>query len=591
MNTAFRVSLLSILLFVSLAPLTAQSESRAASSKKRTIHEVKLAGVYKDLAEQGFSSMSLLAGGGAKPSSFYELIDNLDGLCAYPAASEVLFDLSDPAFHVNAPQIAELERAVDRLRAAGAKTVAYLENAGMPQFVVASLCDRVLMADVGSLEVAAPSISILFMKDALDLLGVQFQIMRAGQFKGAVEPYMLSEMSSHLRQHYVDMIASMNERLVAVVSTHRKITPEKVHAAQARRLFSASDAKAAGLVDELVGWRGARFAVDPTGVASFESVPKKKKKEPFNFLAMLSGSSKAKKEVAEDSFAVLHLSGEIVDGDKESPGSIVSGPTVTLVKELRDNAKIKGVVVRVNSPGGSGTASEAIVLALRELATKKPVVVSMGDLAASGGYYVSMIGGPIFAEHSTITGSIGVFGMRPNIGALARRIGLKNEIISLDDSSGMTDMFRPLTDTQLEQLQTHVLTFYDHFRARILEVRKDMKPERLLEIAGGRVWTGKQALDLGLVDKIGGLGDAVAWLKDKTKSELPLVAFPQPDNNPLAMLEQVFGGASIFEPSQLKAAQLGGFTMTTPLRILADALENRAPFRVWAVMPLEIRLN
>ncbi len=215
----------------------------------------------------------------------------------------------------------------------------------------------------------------------------------------------------------------------------------------------------------------------------------------------------------------------------------------------------------------------------------------MGELAASGGYYVSMVGGTVLAEHATITGSIGVFGMRPNMGTLSRRIGLKNEVIALDDAGGMTDVFRPLTDGQLEQIQNHIMEFYERFRGRILEVRRGLTAEKLLAIAGGRVWSGAQALDLGLVDKLGGLDDALAILKEKIGSDLPTASYPSADSNPFGMLEDMFGGARLLDPAELRVAQAAGFNLTTPLRILADTVEHPSTVRAWMVLPFELRLN
>jgi protease-4 len=434
----------------------------------------------------------------------------------------------------------------------------------------------------------------MFFKDALDLLGVQFQATRMGEFKGAVEPYVLSEMSTHLRKHYKDMIESMNARNVQLVSSRRHITPEKVRELQARRIIPAKLAKESGLVDEVVPWQGARRSLGADGLCAFEPVGKKKeKKSGFNFMSLLTGMGKSEEKKLEDeSVAVLHLSGVITDGEKESPGEIVSGPTVALIRKLAADDLIRGLVVRVNSPGGSGTASEAILLALRTFAEKKPVVVSMGSVAASGGYYVSMVGGTVFAEHNTITGSIGVFGMRPNISTLARRIGVRNELVALDDAAALGDPFRPLQESQLAQIESFIRDFYGRFRARILEARKNLNDEGLLAVAGGRVWSGQQALGLGLVDKLGGLDDALAALKEKLgDADLPTATYPEGSGNPLKMLESLLEGVLVSDRGKLELLKAAGFDLTQSIAIALDALKNPAMPRAWMLMPCEMSIR
>jgi protease IV len=571
----------------------AQDADLAASKpadRGRVVHELVLSGVYQDLPSFDMGITELIGGGVGKPKDFYQLIADLKAL-KKEAGAEVLVDLSDAAFVVNDAQIAELERVFDALRAAKVQTTAYLENATSKHYLVACLADRIVLADAALIDLAAPAMSVMFFKDAFDLLGIQFQATRAGEFKGAVEPYLLSEMSTHLRKHYRDMIESMNARHVQLISSHRKIPAERVRDLQGRRLILAKAAKESGLVDEIVSWQGAQRAMGPAPI-TFERVGKKKgKKSGFNFMSLLTGGSKdEEKKLAEDSIAVLHLSGVITDGNKDT-GGIVSGPTVALIRKLQANEKIKGLAVRVNSPGGSGTASEAILLALRDFAEKKPVVVSMGSVAASGGYYVAMVGGPVFAEHNTITGSIGVFGMRPNVGALARRVGIRNEVIALDESAVMTDVFRPLGEVQLGQLDGFVRDFYTRFRGRITEVRKNLTDEALLAIAGGRVWSGQQALGLGLVDKLGGLDDAVLWLTDKLDEEYPVVSYPEAEANPFKMLEALFDGASVENRMKLDLLKNAGFDLTQAITMTVDALRNPGLPRAWMLLPAEIAIR
>jgi protease IV len=595
MQIANHTRLVALLAFVAVLPAAfAQSEAakpEAAKKPGRTVHEVKLTGSYQDLPSMSLDLGGLMGGGSSAPKSFYQLIADLKALAKTPGA-EVLVDLSSSGFSVNDAQVAELERTLETLRAAKVQTTAYLENASTRHYLVACLCDRILLADVAMLDVAAPALSVMFFKDALDLLGVQFQATRMGEFKGAVEPYVLSEMSTHLRKHYLDMIESMNARNVQLISARRHMTPEKVREMQGRRMIAAKAAREAGMVDEIVPWQGARRCLGGEA-CTFEPVGKKKEKKSFSFMSLFTGLGKTEEKKLEDeSLAVLHLSGVITDGEKESPGEIVSGPTVALIRKLAADDLVRGLVVRVNSPGGSGTASEAILLALRAFAEKKPVVISMGSVAASGGYYVSMVGGTVFAEHNTLTGSIGVFGMRPNVSTLARRIGIRNEVVALDESAALGDVFRPLGEAQLGQIESFIRDFYGRFRARILEARKGLTDEALLAIAGGRVWSGQQALGLGLVDKLGGLDDALAALKAKVgDSDLPTVTYPQDSGNPLKMLESLFEGVSISDRGKLELLKAAGFDLTQSIAMAIDALRNPATPRAWVLMPCELAIR
>src|SRR5438309_10272154 len=199
----------------------------------------------------------------------------------------------------------------------------------------------------------------------------------------------------------------------------------------------------------------------------------------------------------------------IVDGENERHGLLVSEPTVKAIQELESDKNVRGVVVRINSPGGSATASEAIRQALEKLAAKKPVVVSMGELAASGGYWVACLGRPIYAEPGTITGSIGVFALKLSFGSLLKKIGLRVESVTLDDSATAMSLERAWSPPEQQKMQEFVEDLYGQFLKRVAASRK-MKVEAVDHIAGGRVWAGVQARKVGLIDEVGGFDVAVA---------------------------------------------------------------------------------
>lgn len=578
----------------------AQSASPApatAAKQKQRVPVLRPAGNYEDLPEVGFDPTSLLTGGGAPPKAFFQLIESIDGL-AKATEGEVMLDLSS-GLGLNLAQQREVERAMTRLKAAGKHVVCYLENASIATFQVAAQCDEVLMADMGSLDLRSPALSVMHMKDALDLLGVQVEVTRVGAYKGAVEPYMLPQMSAHLRAHYAAMLKSMNADVVRRIAQGRGITDNTVRDLQAQRLLTARDAKAAGLVDRIVPWCGAERALATArGDAEFELVDAgpKKKRQSRDLMSIFSNMLRQTKEeeIEDPIVVVLHLSGEIVDGQGTAPGSMVSGPSVKKIDELAANDFVKGVVVRVNSPGGSATASEAIRQALVRLAAKKPVVFSMGELAASGGYWITTIGKPILAEVGTITGSIGVFGMRYQTGALMRRLGLHTDVVSLDDGPLMDAMDRPLTDEARARLQAFVDEVYDRFLANVSASRGKSKAD-VDAIAGGRVWSGQQAVENGLVDAIGGVDDAVAMVRKAAGigDDVELQHQPEPRNFADSLFSSLFEASvrTSADGDLLRAllARFGGCREV--IGLLRDAMASDGQAHVYATLPPGLRVR
>ena len=569
------------------APAFGQDTAEAAAETP-PVHFVKFDGVYADLPEMGGDLTTLLLGGGVgKPKSFYGMLEEL-GELETKDGDTVLVDLTG-TFSINAVQIAELERAMERVRKAGKHCYAYLENGDPSTYQIAALCDEVLMPDLGALDLPSRAMQVMFMKDALDLLGIQFDVVRCGDFKGAVEPYMLSSMSKHLRAHYEAMLEHLNDDMVQRIARARGLDAERVRELQARRLMSAKQAKEAGLIDRIVRWRGAEDALGTVLEDEFETenaLTGKKKRKSFNpmqFFAQMFRPQE-EEEVEESALVVLHLSGGIVDGAKPVPGSIVSGPSVETIVDLTENDNVKGVVVRINSPGGSATASEAILLALQDLAKKKPVVISMGSVAASGGYYIACLDRPILAEKGTITGSIGVFGMKPSAGALMRRVGIHMETIALDEAAGMMAIDQSWTDEQKQVLQDHVDHIYDVFVGHVSRARS-MSKDAVLAIAGGRVWSGEQAMKNGLVDSIGGVGDALAMVaKEAGVEDYELKHVPRPKSFMDSIAEELLS-ASIELPEGIEKSMLRKLNLDRALRVILDSLENEQPARVWAMMP------
>ncbi len=571
---------------------SAKKEKTATKKDKEVISVVRFKGTYADFPEAGGDLTSLLmGGGGGQPKSFFEMLEQLSD-AGGSDSTKILFDLSS-TFSINQVQMSELERTLTAIKKKGKTFYAYLEGASITSYQIAAMCDEIMIADLGTLDVPSRSMSIMFMKDALDLLGVKMDVVRCGTFKGAVEPYMLPAMSKHLRAHYMQMLERLNDDIVARIAKGRSMSKAQVRAMQSQRLITAQRAKDDGLVDHLVTWEGAEEGLARIlGHHDFrlkKALYKRQKKQQVNPLTMLANMMNPKEKktkVEDDSLVILHMQGTIIDGEKATPGSIVSGPTVKLIRNLTNNDKVKGVVLRVNSPGGSATASEAILLAMRKLAAAKPVVVSMGSVAASGGYYVTCFGRPILAEVGTVTGSIGVFGTRPNVGALMRRVGLHEETIALDEGSTMTSIASGWSDGQKQRVQNMVNQIYDVFTGHVSRSR-GLTTNEVLAIAGGRVWSGEQAVANGLVDRIGGIDDALAMLT-KDVNDFEILHLPKPGSM-LDSFAEMFGGVKMMLDDP--RARLITPRLERAIRMIADALEARSPVRIWTMLPetFEIR--
>lgn len=597
----------------------AKKETVKAPAKKQ-VRVLALSGTYEDLANgAGLDPTSLLlGGGGGKPKSFYRLCDYIDEVSHEELVTHVLFDLSATGLGLNSPQLDELTRRINHLREHGKKCIAWLENASNVQLAIAAACDEVLMADMGTIDMPSSSMETMFYRDAMDLFGIQASVTRAGDFKGAVEPYLNATMSPHLKQHYLAMIESINGAQLSRIAKGRNLPVGTVRELQKKRMLLPADALANRLVDQLVPYGAMKKTImDRVGDEYEWTTPKSKPKREVSFFELMGKAMAPAKEstakLKEDSIAVLHLSGAIEDGKEASPGSIVSGPTVKMIEEVTADDRVKGVVIRINSPGGSATASEAIRQALDTLAKKKPIVFSMGEMAASGGYWITCIGQPILAEHGTITGSIGVFSMKLSGAALMRRAGVHIEPITLDHAAGLNALNRAWTEADIEMMQAFIDQTYSKFLQLASDSRK-IPVETLATLAGGRVWSGEQAKSNRLIDQIGGLDDAVSMVAKRSGLEKIRIVH-RPEASSGLDLGKLLGGpddeidihatsdttpslsskplsaTGILESKILGWLQAQGFR-TEATRVLlrsADPNQSQTP-KVWALLGEQMRI-
>ncbi|MGJ1268987.1 signal peptide peptidase SppA [Sphingobacterium spiritivorum] len=420
----------------------------------------------------------------------------------------------------------EIRDALIDFKASKKFIVSYSEGYTQKAYYLASVADKIYLNPEGSLDFRGLSTSIMFMKDALDKLGVDMQVVKVGTYKSAVEPFMLNGMSQPNRLQVESYLGSLYTTFLDNVSASRKVPVDSLRSIADRyAVRDAEDAVRLKLVDavlykdELIDEVKKRLNI-------------KDKKKDFSTVSILDYRANSTTSEGEGRVAVLYAEGDIVSGEGES-GQIASDKVSRELRKLREDDRVKAVVFRVNSPGGSALASDVIWREVVLTKKVKPIIVSMGDYAASGGYYISAAADSIFAEKNTITGSIGVFGLIPNFkGLLNDKLGIHFDGVKTGTYADlMSSPDRPLTAEERNIIQQEVNKTYGSFTKKVAEGRK-LSVANVDSIGQGRVWTGEQAVGIGLVDRIGSIGDAIrsaakmAKLKDYKVVKYPSLKDP-----------------------------------------------------------------
>lgn len=409
----------------------------------------------------------------------------------------------------NPASLQELRRAIDEFRKAGKFVVSYGGTYTQGAYYVCSAASKIILNPIGELEWRGLGGEMMFYKDLLKKVGVEMQVVKVGSYKSAVEPFTATEMSPANREQVTQYITSIWGNIKKEVSASRHISVAQLDALADKYMAmqSAEDVVASKLVDKL--------AYEDDALDEVAKLAGKDDIEDVKFLSpsSLAPFADAENEDADNEVAVYYATGDITSGKEEGgmlKEAIVAEKVVPDMKELADDDDVKAVVLRINSGGGSAYASEQIWHAVKKLATKKPVVVSMGDYAASGAYYMSSAAQYIIAEPTTLTGSIGIFGMIPDVSGLMKdKLGIKFDGVKTNAHSDFFSTSRPFNADERAMLQSYVDRGYDLFVSRVAQGRK-LSKARVNEIAQGRVWTGEDALKIKLVDKLGNLDDAVA---------------------------------------------------------------------------------
>ena len=447
---------------------------------------------------------------------------NTDGMVASPATYEALHD------------------ALADFRASGKWVIAYNDNYSMGQYYVATAADSVFVNTIGSVVLDGMSSTLIYPKRLLDKLGIEMQVFRVGQFKSAVEPYMVEHISEANRLQTETYLNSIWNTYAADIAASRGMSVESLDslANLAVSYMLPEEVAATGLVDGMVYKSDVeQMLLAKMGVDELQdhAVTANQLINNYDLLFPAGGNS----------IAVLYASGEIASESTGVEDAIYYDTLIKDIQAIAKNEDVKAVVLRVNSPGGSGFASEQIWKALMDLkATGKPLVVSMGDYAASGGYYISCMADYIVAEPATLTGSIGVFGTIPNFESLVSgQLGVNFEEVKTHQY-GQLNTMRAATEAEKVQLQKGIEHFYELFTRRCAEGR-GIEQDSIKAIAGGRVWTGADALQIGLVDELGGLTtalDKAAELAGIEPGNYSRTVYPQPKTSMETFLELLNDG-------------------------------------------------
>ena len=497
---------------------------------------------------------SLTGGQTVTPLGIYSAINAINAAAQDPAV-KFIYMKPDGAMAGTA-QLEEFRNALKNFRNSGKAVISYIENPDNASYYLASVSDKIFMTSYngGMNMFTGLSSQMIFLKDILDRLGVNVQLIRHGKYKSAGEMYVRNSSSPENLEQNREMVESLWGCWAEEIAASREISVENLNAMlDDLKLNFPEDFLANGLVDELLTREELEkklcdlyVASDFSEVKAIQLPDYAKLKNTVNF--------SAKKKVA-----VIYAEGNIVDGNEKQ--QVAGDRFAKIISDVRKDSTVKAVVLRVNSPGGSVLASEKIKAELDLIKERGiPVIASYGDYAASGGYWISANCDKIYSNAATLTGSIGVFSMIPDIsGTLKDKIHVNITPVNSNRHSDMYGMMRPLDKAELDYMQASVENIYDEFTSLVAEGR-DMTVEAVDAIAQGRVWTGSDALGIGLVDEIGTIEDAISYAAlsidgVQSLSDVQIAEYPKPQTTMEMLLESFGQGESIFSGTPFEGVE------------------------------------
>ena len=599
-NFSFARTVRSMLAVVPLAVMPWGVSARGEPADKKptaVIAQVTLAGSLPDGVGQG----GLLAD---VAPHLHRIIERLDKAAADQRVKGVVLSIESP--DLGRARADELRAAIARLRKAGKPVAAYLVGSAPVHYMVALACDTITMPPAATLEITGVRTEVMFFKDLFDSLGLKAEILQVGEFKGAGEPLTRSSMSPQLREQYESFVGDLFEQLVERVAAERRLAPERVRELIDTGVFTPDAAREAGLIDA-VGYEDEVAAAVAKKIELAEpkivrDYAERKMDNDFSGLGglvklveMFSGQKQAAASGKGKQIAIVHVTGEIAEGkgrDDLLAGAAAGSDTV--IKAIREAAKddeVAAIVLRIDSPGGSALASDLIWREAER--TKKPVVASLSDTAASGGYYIAVAADKIVAAPGTLTGSIGVVGGKVAVGGALERYGVHTDVVSKGKNAGWLSMQSPFTAAEREVFLGTMKDVYRLFTSKVAAGRK-LDMEKIEKLAEGRVFTGRMAKEAGLVDRLGTLDDAIDEAKAlaglAADEEIERVLLPEPRG----LFDDLFGMQGLGTPPVAGvdlAARLLGLPGIEAIRAHAGTLTALSSGRPQLRMPASVRVR
>ncbi|BAQ62397.1 protease IV [Geminocystis sp. NIES-3708] len=479
--------------------------------------------------------------------------------------------------------LTEIRNALENFKASGKKIIAYNVSHNEADYFLTSIASEINLNPIGELEMNGFASSQLFFASALKKYGIGAQVIRVGKFKSAVEPFSLDNYSKESEAQTTELIKDLWDSYLENITKNRPLkTGEINNIADNKGILLAQQAQDLKLVDKL------RYQDEI--ITQLKDITNTKNQDSFREITIQDylAANPADDINSNNQIAILYLEGSIVDGEGRI-GEIGSQRFVAEIRKIRQDKNIKGVIARINSPGGSAIASELILRELQLTAKKKPLVISMGNVAASGGYWIATAGERIFASNNTITGSIGVLSILFNVEKIAQDNGINNGVIKTNEFANLGNGFNAKNEAELNIFQQNVDHIYELFLERVSTAR-NLPISKVAEIAQGRVWSGKSAQKIGLVDEIGGLDKSIEYLTEKLQlnNNYQVVSFPEQITWEGQLLNRLSNSQinSNFSDKE-KLAQII-WELNTELQ-LTNIIEN--PNQIYTILPFKLNIK
>ncbi len=571
--------LLFFIFFIVIAGMiSSSSKKETVKLEKNSVLHVKLNYQINDRPQDDPFDIftATLTGDMVRPVGLYDIVTSIEEAKSDENIKGIFLDVS--MLGAGYGKLSEIRTALEDFKTSGKFIYAYSEVLYNQSYYFASVADSIFLNPSGTMLFNGMAADVTFMKETLSKMGIEMQVVKRGKFKGAVEPFILDKLSPENRKQISEYVESIYGDILSKISKSRNISVDDLRMmANEVKVKTSDDAVTNNFVDQLA-YRDQVMAMMKSAAGTesddeLELITLSK----YNSIVHPFGKSKS-----GDKIAVIYADGSIVSG-KGQANEIGSDKFAKALRKAREDEDVKAVVLRINSGGGSALASDVIWRETKLMKGVKPLIVSMGDVAASGGYYIACLGDSVLSMPNTITGSIGVFGLYPNAEELYGKMGLHTEVVKTSDVADFGRIDRALNEKEISILDAMIGQIYEQFLNRV-GTGRSLDRAHLDTIAEGRVWTGTYAKNIGLVDEFGGLKEAIEIAAFKAGMEdYKVTSFPKADNP----FEAIFGemGMTSIKNKWMKE-ELGTYY---PIYNKLQRLKNLSGIQM--IMPIEVEVN